>query len=269
MKHIDSIIPKLNAITKPVILLIGPASAGKTVTLIRLAKYLRSKGDFKILPNEDFRDDEEYSESCKQFQHILNSNNLAPAPTVPINFLLVDIYRNNKLDYHILEAPGEHFFDTQNPYQNTNRAYLASLFSKDVKKVMVFIFEKNMLSSDELQQAYANRLSHFVSLVKPKNEDRILFMLNKVDKLPVQEYGTVNAKEVKKYIYENSNFNSLKHAIINVKGLDPVAFIPFSSGTFNEIDEGKQSMVLSNEDYPKSLWNSITKPYKTFLFWKW
>ncbi len=266
--HIDEIIPRLNSINKPLIILVGSKSTGKTVTLLRLAKFLKKNGNFKVLPNEDFRTDNDYPEACEKFQELLNSRDYAPDPTAPINFLLVDIYKDNKLIYHILEAPGEHFFSDQNPYDNSNRAYFASLFSKDIQKILVFIFEKNMLKDDAMQSAYSDRLSSFVSMIKPKNNDRLIFMLNKVDKMPVQQKGTVDEAEVKKYIYDNENYNSLKNAILNVKGLDPVKFIPFSNGTFSDIGDDKQSWVLSNDDYPSKLWSLIIKKYTSIFGFK-
>lgn len=52
----------------PLVILFGPAACGKTMTLVRLTRYLRSKS-FKIFPIRTFRpsDDQNYQKLCDNF----------------------------------------------------------------------------------------------------------------------------------------------------------------------------------------------------------
>ena len=60
----------------PLVILFGPPACGKTMTLVRLARYLNKQG-YKISPIKTFRpsDDQNYVEICKSenFSRIINS----------------------------------------------------------------------------------------------------------------------------------------------------------------------------------------------------
>ncbi len=57
----------------PLVILFGPAACGKTMTLVRLTRYLRSKS-FKIFPIRTFRpsDDQNYQKLCDNFDSMIN-----------------------------------------------------------------------------------------------------------------------------------------------------------------------------------------------------
>ena len=147
---VNEIVPRISSITNPVIILAGPRSSGKTVTLLRLAKYLMKTGNYSIKPNKSFRSDSDYADVCEEFNSLLDTTDYAPNPTKSIDFLLLDVYRNNKQMVHILEAPGEHFFDETKPNSRDRRSYFIQLMNSDLKKIFVFFFEKDMLKTDSL-----------------------------------------------------------------------------------------------------------------------
>ena len=94
----------------PLVLLVGPPSCGKTMTLIRLARYLRTISGYTIQPVTSFRPahDKNYERMCAQFDAMI-SNDYAADSTSQINFMLVKILYKGKALCQILEAPGEHY----------------------------------------------------------------------------------------------------------------------------------------------------------------
>src|SRR5689334_1249234 len=58
-------------ITGPLVVFFGPREIGKTVTLLRLCTYLRSR--YQISPDENFRVDSDYAETVSKFDALLQS----------------------------------------------------------------------------------------------------------------------------------------------------------------------------------------------------
>lgn len=73
----------------PLVILFGPPACGKTMTLVRLTRYLQSKG-YTVQPITSFRPtyDKNYSEMCNNFDSMINSDAAAQS-TAKINFMLV------------------------------------------------------------------------------------------------------------------------------------------------------------------------------------
>ena len=63
----------------PLVILFGPPACGKTMTLVRLTRYLQSKG-YAVQPITSFRPtyDKNYSEMCDNFDSMINSDDAAP-----------------------------------------------------------------------------------------------------------------------------------------------------------------------------------------------
>ena len=100
----------------PLVILFGPPSCGKTMTLVRLTRYLKQCG-YKISPIKSFRPshDENYKQICDNYDTMVNQNDAAQS-TNRINFMLVEILSSNsKRLCQILEAPGEYYFNPQQP----------------------------------------------------------------------------------------------------------------------------------------------------------
>ena len=100
----------------PLVVLFGPPACGKTMTLVRLTRYLQSEG-YIISPIREFRpsSDKNYDEICDNFDTMINSANAA-ASTNRVSFMLVDVLnKNGRSLCQILEAPGEHYFNPEKP----------------------------------------------------------------------------------------------------------------------------------------------------------
>ena len=91
----------------PIVILFGPPSCGKTMTLVRLTRFLKSEG-YKINPIKTFRPsyDENYKYICENYDAMINQTDAAHS-TDRINFMLVEVIKDGKRICQILEAPGE------------------------------------------------------------------------------------------------------------------------------------------------------------------
>ena len=80
----------------PLVVFFGPPACGKTMTLIRLTRYLQGKG-YTIEPVTSFRPtyDKNYSDMCANFDSMIGSEDAAPS-TSKINFMLVQVLHDGK-----------------------------------------------------------------------------------------------------------------------------------------------------------------------------
>ena len=124
----------------PIVILYGPTSCGKSMTLVRLTRWLSQNG-YTITPDRSFRSstDVKYQNNCDNFMSIINSD-IAQDGTM--DYMLVDIIEisTGKVKCKILEAPGEYYFDSVNidrEYPN----YLETIYSAPNRKVWTFIVE--------------------------------------------------------------------------------------------------------------------------------
>lgn len=96
--------------TTPIVVLFGPPTSGKTMTLIRLTRYLNQHG-YEVRPVETFRPaaDTHYQRMCEKFNEMVYSDNAAEG-TSNISFMLVKVTQKGCSICQILEAPGEGYY---------------------------------------------------------------------------------------------------------------------------------------------------------------
>lgn len=257
-KNVDEIFINSDAVNKPIVFFVGPREIGKTVTLIRLLKLMDEKGigSFKI--NDNFISDKSYNKVTESFISDLNNSNYSPARTGNISFLLIDIFLKSELFCHLLEVPGEHYFDTDYPDNSDFKNYLSKLiFGNDQKKIFIMFFEDAMLGQQSQRIAYSKRLASIIKRLDPK-KDRIIILFNKVDSATnLWTNGKVNDKTLRSSIIDNPSFLTFKNAI-NESKIKSIMWVPFSSGTFHSVESsGNKTWAIGKDIYPEQLWKSI------------
>ncbi len=247
----------------PIVVLYGPPSCGKTMTLVRLARYLRSKG-YRVKPDRSFRPkkDDNYTRMCNGFDEMLNSNQAAKS-TKYMSFMLVKVLdRNGRPVCQILEAPGELYFngDPNKPYP----AYVHRIFSCNNRKVWAVMVEPDW-DDMEKRANYVTRVANLKSNCTTR--DKFLFVLNKIDLTPyVRSAGNVNVSESIRYVqqmypnifvpYENQN------PITRIFKKYNCDFVPFMTGSYAETEDGDFAYIEGHERYAENLWNAIIKYVK-------
>ena len=165
----------------PLVIFFGPPACGKTMTLIRLTRYLRGNG-YTIEPITSFRPsyDKNYSEMCRNFDSMI-ANEDAAKSTSMINFMLVQVSRNGKPLCQILEGPGEYYFKPEEPFAQFPRYVNAIINSRNRKiwAIMVEPDKTNKRMDVEARRHYVNKLHKLKTHINSR--DKVLFVFNKID----------------------------------------------------------------------------------------
>lgn len=192
----------------PLVILFGPPACGKTMTLVRMTRFLQAEG-YTVSPIRTFRptSDTNYVDICEHFDERMNSDNAA-ASTDRISFMLVEVIKNGRRICQILEAPGEYYFNPKKPNAQFPN-YVNTIISTQNRKVWTIMVEPDWM--DQTDRAnYVSKISRLKQQMRPK--DSAVFVFNKIDKTNfVRTVGNINTPE----------------AIKEVKNLYPSIFVPF------------------------------------------
>lgn len=258
----DSIHVEISSKKLPVVLLFGPRSGGKTMVLVRLARYLKKNG-YTVEPVRDFRpsDSDEYEAVCSEFRRNINSQTAA-ASTHNMNFMLIKVSKDGRPICQFLEAPGEHYFDEKEPTR-AFPPYIHALLNLNMPRIWIFFLEKDWKDLG-VKRDYADKISSMMNLLS--NKDRIVLLYPKADKyvdlyergLPKINLFFNNIKEDYESIFNRLSKPSL-FTLFKDSSRD-FEFVVFSSGVFSmRCDDGLQTFTESNDMYPAKLWNAILK----------
>lgn len=249
----------------PIVVLFGPPACGKTMTLIRLTRYLQSKG-YTIKPIESFRPsyDKNYSEMCKNFNKLINNDNAAHSTNI-INFMLVEVLYQGRPLCQILEAPGEHYFNPDEPISDFPR-YVNAIINGQNRKIWTIFLEPeetgNGRMDTEMRRNYVNKIHKLKTRISMR--DNIVFVLNKIDLTPfVITPGNINYSSALKksgYLYPNI-FEPFKNQNPITKLWSPYRFdfTAFQTGNFNRTSSGTLVFQEGPDVYPQRLWELINK----------
>lgn len=251
----------------PIVVLFGPGKCGKTMTQIRLARYLHEKG-YTVNPVRDFRPayDTNYKQMCDKYSEFVNNTNAAPS-TDTLSFMLLEVLdpRCNRL-CQILEAPGEHYHSIQNP-QAPFPAYINQLIASSTRKLWVVTLEPNWIPAAKCQDY---NLSQYVAKIKTlktkiNKRDRVLFLYNKIDATSLMiDQTTVNKSMMFKDVA-----NHFVGVFAPFRNQNPITswwrkyncdLLPFSTGTFSPYKLGTKDETkydIGSSVFPEALWRSI------------
>lgn len=245
----------------PVVILFGAKTSGKTMTLVRLTRYLEAHG-YQIKPDPLFRpsEDEDYKEMCRNYLKKCHSTYAADS-TADMRFMLVKVLdKIGRPVCQLLEAPGEHYFDPDDPQRDFN-TYIHNILNIPNRRTWMFIVEQDW-KDRETREAYVTRLQHLPAQVK---RDKIIFTCHKVDKH--SELTLSNGRPNTPQIFKNlqgqypgmfENFRNTKPIIRLFKKYN-FTFVPFSAGSFTVNEKGQQVYIPGDDVYPRLLWNAILK----------
>ncbi len=248
------------------VIFVGPKEVGKTVSLIRLTHFLNQNREVRVKPNEHFRVDADYPAVISDFLNDVNRPDFSPNRTGNINFILLDVFKGGSKFCQFLEAPGEAFFDVNNPHSQGFPTYMSKIINRGkLKKVYVLFFEEGMLMRGDkgYPRAYSTKLATLVGKMDRKKDD-VIILFNKADKhRDLFESNRPNVKEFKKLLYEDENYHAFLGALNSSKV--PVRFVPFTNGDFHEIPNSQDERWIHSDDfYPSTLWKNIESSFRSF-----
>lgn len=256
---------KIGDKTAPIIMLFGPPTSGKSMTLVRLARYLRKQG-YTVKADLTFKSDDGYRTRCDQFHSNLNTKEALQGNALN-EFLLVKVIHHGKTICQILEAPGEHYFDPKNPEKTSAREFRPYLTEMIVslpnRKIWAFITEAEWNVHAEVKSAYVERIRSCKNMLM-KPTDKVVILYNKVDqKEELFEDGKIHLGwaekamrdeyEVLHKVFKNNNLITSLWRPYNYH------FVPFITGHYTKVVGGGKKYTESEEKYPRNLWESIMK----------
>ena len=252
----------------PIIMLFGPPTSGKSMTLVRLARYLRKQG-YTVKADPTFKSDNAYKARCDQFHKNLNTTEALQGNALN-EFLMVKVINHGTTVCQILEAPGEHYFNPKKPDEvsaRNFRPYLTEIIRNlPNRKIWVFITEAEWNVHASVKDSYVARIrgcKH--QLLKPT--DRVVMLYNKVDqKEELFEDGHLHVSSA-----ENAMKDEYEGLAAVFKNTNPVTslwrrfnyrFVPFCTGYYTKQVGGKYKYNESVEHYPRLLWAGLMECIK-------
>lgn len=245
----------------PIVVLFGPPQCGKTMTLVRLTRFLSENG-YTITPVRTFRPtyDSNYTDLCDNFDTMINQDNAADS-TNRISFMLVKVSKKGRPICQLLEAPGEYYFNPKAPNTPFPRYFNAIKSSKN-RKIWTIMVEPDW-ANEEDRKNYVTRIKYLKKQMATK--DKTIVVYNKIDKTD--------------FLIDNSGNAQIGAAIKNIKDLYPGIFVPFKNtqpivswfkpyncdftvfqtGDYTKTDDNTIVFQQGADVFPRRLWSIIIK----------
>lgn len=245
----------------PIVILFGPPSCGKTMTLVRLTRYLRAH-EYQVSPVRTFRPtyDANYQNVCDNFNIMMNSDDAAKS-TSKISFMLVKVIKNSRTICQLLEAPGEYYFDPKNP-NAPFPTYINAIQASKNRKIWAVMVEPDWENQSD-RDNYVDR----IKMVKKgmTARDNAVFVYNKIDKTPflIDAASNAHMAEAKKDIRDNfpGIFEPFRNQTPILNWFTPynMDFAIFQTGYYNPAADGTFVFTQGPDVFPARLWNVIRK----------
>ncbi len=252
----------------PIVLLFGPPTSGKSMTLVRLARYLRDNG-YVVRADPTFKSDDKYQARCEQFHKNLNTTEALQGNALN-EFLMVKIINHGVTVCQILEAPGEHYFNPKKPDEVSVRNFRP--YMNDIirnlpnRKIWVFITEAEWNVHASIKDSYVARIRGCKHQLLKKT-DRVVLLYNKVDqKEELFEDGKLHVASAEKAMKDE--YQGLPKVFKNSNPITSIwkpynyRFVPFCTGYYTKQVGGKYRYNTSEERYPRHLWTEIVNSIK-------
>lgn len=248
----------------PLVILFGPPSCGKTMTLVRLTRYLQKKG-YTVEPNRSFRPayDLNYINMCNNFDSMINSEDAAQS-TANINFMLVQVMYKGRSICQILEGPGEYYFKPEDPKAQFPK-YVNAIINSNNRKIWAIMVEPantNMRMDTEARKHYVNKIHKLKTKISLR--DKVMFIFNKIDETPfVISPGNIRysqALQQIEFLYPNIFIPFMNvNPITRLWRPNNFDFVAFQTGDFSEAADGTLTFEEGHDIYPRKLWEFIRK----------
>lgn len=248
----------------PIVLLFGAQSTGKTMTLVRLGRYLRTQG-YELSVDDLFCKKEvwEYKENTEKFNSML-ATDVALEGTKRNDFLFVNVTKKGNVVCHILEAAGEDYFPLSNDgHRDCSKefpGYMTTVFNTNNKKLWIFVIDATW-SDYQIGEDYVNRIRSVVgSKYCNKKKDKFLLLYNKADTRNYITGSDIRNEQAEQVCYKQYEklkeiFENPTKSIFGSKYLHK--FLAFSTGTYIDEDDDDKKFVPSRDFVPEALWKLI------------
>lgn len=244
----------------PLVILFGPPACGKTMTLVRMSRFLKEEG-YTVSPIRTFRPstDTNYSSMCNNFDQAMTTDYAAES-TERISFMLVEVLKDGRRICQLLEAPGEHYFDPNNP-KSAFPAYVNTIINCKNRKVWMIMVEPDW-KDDSDRKNYVARVVDLKKNMRPL--DAAIFVLNKIDKSPIFE-GIRRTSITRARREVNNQYPGIFKPFENQNPITKLwkdyncDFVAFQTGTFTSTDSGRLTYQEGPREYCGKLWKCITK----------
>lgn len=255
--------------TVPVVVFVGPPSSGKSMILVRLAKFLRSQG-YTVKTDPTFLNTAQYQEDCNEFENCLTTTT---ALRGTVKYLLVNIYKDGEEIAKLLEAPGEDFYTTDPAKIRAGKnrmiePYLQAIMTSNNIKSYVMLLDLDSEISFRIdgnhRESYEQRILNYFYNNINRNRDRVVLLYNKIDATPFGDIHGCNnlsgaLKDAK--LYYPAWFSSMKVTKFGFVTVDNFSFKTFCTGMFaDQMDSfGNQYKTynIASDTYPRDLWKEI------------
>lgn len=255
----NSITVTISDLQAPLVILFGPPSCGKTMTLVRLTRFLKSEG-YSVSPIRTFRptSDTNYADICNTFDSTMNSSDAAGS-TDRISFMLVEVIRKGRRICQILEAPGEYYFNPKKPNEGFPN-YVNTIIASSNRKVWAIMVEPDWMDAVD-RRNYATKVARLKQSMRSK--DSTIFVFNKIDLTNfVRGVGDINKSAAIREI--NILYPNIFVPFMNQNPITRFFkeyncdFVPFQTGYFTRALNGVTYQEGPRE-YCVKLWNAIMK----------